>query len=101
MPGFSIARSRLGQAHCFVTVTEVSVYNVIQDLRILARRDWPAGPVDQQLESFRLQFFTAFEQWMDGCQVDLVPFMEQATRVVAVNRDLVRWLKRKLEQDAI
>ena len=100
MPGFSIARPRLGQAHCFVTVTEVSVYNVIQDLRILARRDWP-GPVDQQLESFRLQFFTAFEQWMDGCQVDLAPFMERATRVVAVNRDLVRWLKRKLEQDAI
>lgn len=82
-------------------MTESSVYHVIQDLRILARRDYPAGPVDQQLESFRLQFFTAFEQWMDGCQVDLAPFMEQATKVVTVNRDLIRWLKRRLEQEAI
>lgn len=80
-------------------MTESSVYHVIQDLRLLARRDCPVGPIDLRLESFRLQFFAAFEQQMDGIAVDLQPFMETSMRILNANRELVRWLKRQLEQE--
>ena len=84
-------------------MTEAAVYHMLQDLRLLARRDsTPRSPqVDQELELFRLQFFAAFEQWMDGMRkLDLTPFIVDGERIITSNRDLLKWLKRELEQQA-
>lgn len=78
-------------------MTEASVYYKLQDLRILARRD---GVIDQQLEAFRLEFFAAFEQWMDKMPADLTPFIVVADKVISGNRDLLKWLKREFEIEA-
>jgi hypothetical protein len=89
----------MGIAHptTFVTMTEASVYHKIQDLRILARRD---GNIDPELEAFRLEFFAAFEQWMDNMPADLTPFLVVADKVIAGNRNLLRYLKREFEMEA-
>jgi hypothetical protein len=84
-------------------MTEAAVYHMLQDLRLLARRDsTPRSPqVDQELELFRLQFFAAFEQWMDGMrELDLTPFIVDGERIITSNKDLLKWLKRELEQQA-
>ena len=78
-------------------MTEASVYYKLQDLRILARRD---GVIDPQLEAFRLEFFAAFEQWMDSMPADLTPFIVVADKVIAGNRDLLKYLKREFEKEA-
>ena len=84
-------------------MTEAAVYHMLQDLRLLARRDsTPRSPqVDQELELFRLQFFAAFEQWMDGMrELDLTPFIVDGERIITSNKELLKWLKRELEQQA-
>jgi hypothetical protein len=90
----------MGTAHfiTFVTVTEASVYHKIQDLRLLARRD--DGQIDPELEAFRLEFFQAFEAWMDNMPSDLTPFIVTADEIIAGNRDLLKWLKREFEKEA-
>ena len=83
-------------------MTETSVYHRIQQLRLLARRDSSLRlpQVDQDLEAFRLEFLTAFEQWMDGMRdLDLTPFIVVADKVIAGNRDLIRWLHKELDKD--
>ena len=83
-------------------MTEAAVYHMLQDLRLLARRDsTPRSPqVDQELELFRLQFIAAFEQWMDGLrELDLTPFILDGERIITSNKDLLKWLKRELEQE--
>lgn len=83
-------------------MTEAAVYHKLQDLRLLARRDsTPSSPqVDQELEAFRLQFFSAFEQWMDGMrELDLTPFIVTSDRIITSNRELLRWLKNEIEQE--
>jgi hypothetical protein len=84
-------------------MTEAAVYHMLQDLRLLARRDSTlrSPQVDQELELFRLQFFAAFEQWMDGMrELDLTPFILDGERIITSNKDLLKWLKRELEQQA-
>ena len=65
MPPVSFACNSAG-THTTATfaLTEAAVYHMLQDLRLLARRDSTlrSPQVDQELELFRLQFFAAFEQ---------------------------------------
>jgi hypothetical protein len=85
-----------------VAMTEAAVYNKLQDLRLLARRDSTlrSPQVDAELEQFRLQFFAAFEQWMDGMrELDLTPFIVTADRIITGNRELLKWLKNEIEQE--
>ena len=84
-------------------MTEAAVYNMLQDLRLLARRDSTlrSPQVDQELELFRLQFFAAFEQWMDGMrELDLTPFIVDGERIITSNKELLRWLKNEIESEA-
>lgn len=84
-------------------MTEAAVYHMLQDLRLLARRDSSlrSPQVDQELELFRLQFFAAFEQWMDGMrELDLTPFIVSGERIITSNKELLRWLKKEIEQEA-
>lgn len=84
-------------------MTEAAVYHKLQDLRLLARRDSTlrSPQVDQELEQFRLQFFAAFEQWMDGMrELDLTPFIVTADRILTGNKELLRWLKNEIQQEA-
>jgi len=86
-----------------VTMTEAAVYHKLQDLRLLARRDSTlrSPQVDTELEQFRLQFFAAFEQWMDGMkEMNLTPFIVTADRIISGNKELLRWLKNEIEQEA-
>jgi hypothetical protein len=85
------------------TMSESSVYNKLQQLRLLARRDSSlrSPQVDQELELFRLQFLQAFEAWMDGMkEMDLTPFIVTADKIIISNKDLLRWLHRELEKDS-
>lgn len=85
------------------TMSESAVYNRLQQLRLLARRDSTtrSPQVDRDLETFRLQFLEAFEAWMDGMkEMDLVPFVIDADRIITSNRDLLRWLQREMENDS-
>ena len=84
-------------------MTEAAVYHKLQDLRLLARRDSTlrSPQVDQELEHFRLQFLAAFEQWMDGMrELDLTPFIVTADRIITGNKELLRWLKNEIQQEA-
>lgn len=84
-------------------MTEAAVYHKLQDLRLLARRDSTlrSPQVDQELEQFRLQFLAAFEQWMDGMrELDLTPFIVTADRIITGNKELLRWLKNEIQQEA-
>ena len=84
-------------------MTEAAVYHMLQDLRLLARRDSTlrSPQVDQELELFRLQFFAAFEQWMDGMrELDLTPFIVDGERIITSNKELLRWLKNEIESEA-
>ena len=84
------------------TMSEFAVYNRLQQLRLLARRDSTtrSPQVDMELETFRLQFLEAFEAWMDGMrELDLTPFIIDADRIITSNRDLLHWLQRELERD--
>ena len=84
-------------------MTEAAVYHKLQDLRLLARRDSTlrSPQVDQELEQFRLQFLTAFEQWMDGMkEMNLTPFIVTADRIISGNKELLKWLKDEIEQQA-
>jgi hypothetical protein len=75
---------------------ERQAYHLIQDLRLLARRD---SGIDPQLESFRLQFVEAFERFQDiGDQSGLTPFIVDGERILTSNKELVLWLKRELER---
>ena len=83
-------------------MTETAVYHRIQQLRLLARRDSSlrSPQVDQDLEQFRLQFIQAFEAWMDGMkEMDLTPFIVTADKIIAGNRELLRWLHKELDKD--
>ena len=70
-----------------------------QDARLLARRDAPV--IDQELEEQRQAALEIFFQWQDGMREyqDLVPFVAIVQRKVDLNRDLLRWERRQLEQD--
>jgi hypothetical protein len=84
-------------------MTEAAVYHMLQDLRLLARRDSTlrSPQVDQELELFRLQFFAAFEQWMDGMrELDLTPFIVDGTKIITSNKELLKWLKNEIEREA-
>jgi hypothetical protein len=84
-------------------MTEAAVYHKLQDLRLLARRDSTlrSPQVDQELEQFRLQFLSAFEQWMDGMkEMNLTPFIVTADRIISSNKELLRWLKNEIQQEA-
>ena len=84
-------------------MTEAAVYHMLQELRLLARRDSSlrSPQVDQELELFRLQFFAAFEQWMDGMrELDLTPFIVSGERIITSNKELLRWLKNEIEREA-
>jgi hypothetical protein len=83
-------------------MTEAAVYHKLQDLRLLARRDSTlrSPQVDTELEQFRLQFLSAFEQWMDGMkEMNLTPFIVTADRIISSNKELLRWLKNEIEQE--
>jgi len=75
-----------------------AVYNMIQDLRILARRDSPM--VDRDLEQFRLSFLDAFEAFMDLGKGDLQPFIVVGNKIISSNKELLKWLKHELELEA-
>lgn len=82
-------------------MTEATVYHMLQDLRLLARRDSTERQpcVDPKLEEFRLQFVEAFEAWMDGCEAsNLTPFVVTGKRIITGNKDLLKWLKKELDQ---
>jgi len=70
-----------------------------QDARLLARRDAPF--VDKELEAQRQAALELFFEWQDGTRQfqDLVPFVAILQRKVDLNRDLLRWERRQLEQD--
>jgi hypothetical protein len=70
-----------------------------QDARLLARRDAPV--IDQELEEQRQAALEIFFQWQDGMREyqDLVPFVAIVQRKVDLNRDLLRWERKQLEQD--
>ncbi len=70
-----------------------------QDARLLARRDAPV--IDQELEAQRQAALELFFEWQDGMRQfqDLVPFVAIVQRKVDLNRDLLRWERRQLEQD--
>ena len=70
-----------------------------QDARLLARRDSPV--IDKELEEQRQAALEIFFQWQDGMRQfqDLVPFVAIVQRKVDLNRDLLRWERRQLEQD--
>ena len=70
-----------------------------QDARLLARRDAPV--IDQELEAQRQAALELFFEWQDGMRQfqDLVPFVAILQRKVDLNRDLLRWERRQLEQD--
>jgi hypothetical protein len=83
-------------------MTETAVYNKLQQLRLLARRDSSlrSPQVDTTLEAFRLEFMQAFESWMDGMkELDLTPFIVVADQVISSNRELLRWLHKELDKD--
>ena len=83
-------------------MTEIAVYDRLQQLRLLARRDSSlvSPQVDQELEGFRLQFLQAFEAWMDGMkEMDLTPFIVTADKIISGNRELLRWLRKELDRD--
>jgi len=89
----------MGACTVYPAMTEAAVYNKLQDLRLLARRD--NGQIDHQLETFRLEFFAAFEQYMDGMEeLNLTPFIVTADKIITGNRDLLRWLKHEFELEA-
>jgi hypothetical protein len=89
----------MGACIVYPAMTEAAVYNKLQDLRLLARRD--NGQIDRQLEAFRLEFFAAFEQYMDGMEeLNLTPFIVTADKIITGNKDLLRWLKREFELEA-
>ena len=100
MPPSVIAQyAEMGACTEHPAMTEAAVYNKLQDLRLLARRD--NGQIDRQLEAFRLEFFAAFEQYMDGMEaMNLTPFIVTADKIITGNKDLLRWLKREFELEA-
>lgn len=80
-------------------MTESAVYHMLQDLRLLARRDSTdlAPCIDPKLEQFRLEFVQAFEDWMDGCKAaNLTPFVISGNRIITSNKELLNWLKKEL-----
>lgn len=83
-------------------MSEAVVFDMLQDLRLLARRNSSlrSPQVDQELELFRLAFLDAFEHWMDGmAEMNLTPFIVQGDKIISGNRDLLRWLKSELNRD--
>jgi tryptophan 2,3-dioxygenase len=64
---------------------------LIQDARLLARRDAPA--IDQEIESARQQALEIFYQWQDGLVQfqDLIPFVIVLEKKVDLNRSLLKW----------
>jgi hypothetical protein len=71
---------------------------LIQDARLLARRDAPV--IDQELEQERQQALELFYQWQDQLIQfkDLMPFVAIIQRKVDLNRDLLRWERKHLNQ---
>jgi len=70
-----------------------------QDARLLARRDAPV--IDKELEEQRQAALELFFEWQDGMRqfADLMPFVAIVQRKVDLNRDLLRWERKQLEQD--
>ena len=64
---------------------------LIQDARLLARRDAPV--IDQEIESERQRALEIFYQWQDGLVQfqDLVPFCAVLEKKVDLNRALLKW----------
>ena len=64
---------------------------LIQDARLLARRDAPV--IDQEIESARQRALEVFYQWQDGIVQfqDLVPFVVVLEKKVDLNRALLKW----------
>jgi tryptophan 2,3-dioxygenase len=64
---------------------------LIQDARLLARRDAPV--IDQEIESVRQQALEIFYQWQDGMVQfqDLIPFCVVLEKKVDLNRALLKW----------
>ena len=69
---------------------------LIQDARLLARRDAPV--IDQELEAERQQALEMFYQWQDQLIQfkDLLPFVAVLKRKVDLNKDLLRWERKHL-----
>jgi hypothetical protein len=69
---------------------------LIQDARLLARRDSPA--IDQELEEQRQAALNVFFQWQDGMArfQELESFCVVLQRKVDLNRDLLRWERQHL-----
>ena len=77
------------------TQLEKKAYHLLQDIRLLARRD---DQVDKELEGFRMEFLEALEQFMDfGTEHKLTIFISDGERIVSKNHELVRWLRKELE----
>jgi tryptophan 2,3-dioxygenase len=64
---------------------------LIQDARLLARRDTPV--IDQEIESERQRALEVFYQWQDGLVQfqDLIPFVVVLEKKVDLNRSLLKW----------
>lgn len=85
-----------------IRLREKTVYSMLQDLRLLARRDSSEHRpmVDRDLEQFRLEFLDAFEAFMDLGKDDLQPFIVVGNKIIFSNKELLKWLKHKLELEA-
>jgi len=83
-------------------MSTTAVYNMLQDLRLLARRDSSEHRplVDRELEQFRLEFLNAFETFLDLGTDNMQPFIVVANKIISNNRDLIKWLKHQLELEA-
>lgn len=64
---------------------------LIQDARLLARRDSPV--IDQELEQQRQAALEVFFKWQDGAAQfqDLMPFVSILEKKVDLNRALLKW----------
>lgn len=69
-------------------------YLLTQDARLLARRDAPA--IDREIESDRQAALDLYFAWQDGMAQfqELMPFVAILERKVALNRALIKWLRK-------
>jgi hypothetical protein len=69
-------------------------YLLTQDARLLARRDAPA--IDREIECDRQAALDLYFAWQDGMAQfqELMPFVVILERKVALNRALIKWLRK-------
>jgi len=72
-------------------MSTTAVYNMLQDLRLLARRD---------SSEHRPEFLNAFEAFLDLGTDNMQPFIMVANKIISNNKDLIKWLKHELELEA-